>query len=137
MQLPSGRASPSTPRQESLPLRSAQHNALEVPAEEASNQSNAHGGNDNGHAASVAALASGELIQRAVCEGRAIVGLLEDSITQNALANNEETNLNRIVVLAEELRSFQSPVEFTIGLVGDSGSGKWIFITWSNGHQEY
>jgi hypothetical protein len=65
-----------------------------------------------------------ELIQRVVCDGRAIADLLADSLRQNPLANNEESNLYRIAQLAEALRNFQSPVEFTIGLVGDSGSGK-------------
>jgi hypothetical protein len=124
MQLPNESPSPSTLRQESLPLRSAPQNGLEAPAAEASNQSNAQGANGGDGRTSSAVPVNEELIQRVVCDGRAIADLLADSLRQNPLANNEESNLYRIAQLAEALRNFQSPVEFTIGLVGDSGSGK-------------
>jgi hypothetical protein len=117
-------SSPSTLRHESLPLRSAPQYGSEIPAAEASIRSNAHSGNGSGGSVSVVAPVSNELIQRVVCDGRAVSGLLADSLRQSTLANNDESSLHRILQLAEVLRSFQSPVEFTIGLVGTSGSGK-------------
>jgi hypothetical protein len=62
-------------------------------------------------------------IQNAVNEGRDISGLLADILKQSSLADNVESNLHQVLLLAEELRTYQSPVEFTIGLVGDSGVG--------------
>ena len=56
--------------------------------------------------------------------GRNISETLADQLGQSSLASDEESNLNQILSLAEELRHYQSPVEFTIGLVGDSGVGK-------------
>src|SRR5271168_1455906 len=115
MQEPSGSSSPSTLRHESLPLRNAQQSGPEAPAGEASSRPDTHNENDNGTRASAAATGSDELIQSVVCDGRAISSLLADSLRQNTLANNDESSLSRILRLAEELRSFQSPVEFTIG----------------------
>jgi len=63
-------------------------------------------------------------IQNAVSTGKHISGFLADALKQSTLANNEESNLHLVVTLAEELRNYQSPVEFTIGLIGDSGVGK-------------
>jgi hypothetical protein len=62
-------------------------------------------------------------IQNAMNEGKNISGLLADILRQSSLADNEESNLHQVLSLAEELRNYQSPVEFTIGLVGDSGVG--------------
>lgn len=60
-------------------------------------------------------------------EGKNISGLLADILRQSSLADNEESNLHQVLSFAEELRNYQSPVEFTIGLVGDSGVGTYDF----------
>lgn len=66
-------------------------------------------------------------IRNAVNEGKNISALLADILKQSSLADNEESNLHQILSLAEQLRHYQSPVEFTIGLVGDSGVGMYDF----------
>jgi hypothetical protein len=68
----------------------------------------------------------GALIRNAVSTGTAISGILADELRQGALVNNQEHNLQDALTLAEQLRNYQSPVEFTIGLVGDSGVGKCL-----------
>ncbi|KAG9235237.1 hypothetical protein BJ875DRAFT_459547 [Amylocarpus encephaloides] len=67
-------------------------------------------------------------IQNAVKKGKALCISLVDSLKQSSLADNEESNLHAVISLAEELRDFQSPTEFAIGLVGDSGVGKSSLI---------
>ncbi|RFU26950.1 hypothetical protein B7463_g9389, partial [Scytalidium lignicola] len=69
-----------------------------------------------------------EYIQKAVSVGKEISGSLGDVLRQSILANNEESHLHQILALADELRSYQSPVEFTIGIIGDSGVGKSSLI---------
>lgn len=66
-----------------------------------------------------------EHIRKAVSEGKNISALLTDILRQSSLADNAESNLHQILALAEQLRSYQSPVEFTIGFVGDSGVGMY------------
>lgn len=66
-------------------------------------------------------------IRNAVNSGKDISGLLADTLKQSSLADNEESNLHLILSLAEELHHYESPVEFTIGLVGDSGVGTHAF----------
>ena len=66
-------------------------------------------------------------IQNATNEGKNISGLLADILKRSSLANNKESNLHQVLSLAEELRNYKSPVEFTIGLVGDSGVGTYNF----------
>ena len=66
-------------------------------------------------------------IQKAVTEGKDISELLANILRRSSLADNEESNLHQVVSLAEELQNYQSPVEFTVGLVGDSGVGKYRF----------
>lgn len=70
-------------------------------------------------------------IENAVSAGRAIGETLADELRHGDFANDEENNLRPILALAEELRNYQSPVEFTIGVVGDSGVGKCLALTWS------
>lgn len=69
-------------------------------------------------------------IENAVSTGRAISETLADELRHGDFANDEENNLRPILALAEELRNYQSPVEFTIGVVGDSGVGKCLSLTW-------
>ncbi|KFY43837.1 hypothetical protein V494_01801 [Pseudogymnoascus sp. VKM F-4513 (FW-928)] len=66
-------------------------------------------------------------IDNAISTGRTISETLAGELRHGDFAN-EENNLRPILTLAEELRSYQSPVEFTIGLVGDSGAGKSSLI---------
>ncbi|PGH26649.1 hypothetical protein AJ80_01594 [Polytolypa hystricis UAMH7299] len=70
----------------------------------------------------------GEGAQRAISAGKDICELLADILRQSPLANNGESNLSHILTLADELLNYQSPVEFKIGLVGDSGVGKSSLI---------
>lgn len=65
-----------------------------------------------------------ECIADAVSAGKNISGFLADALKQSTLAGDEDSNLHQLVRRAEELCRYQSPVEFTIGLVGDSGVGK-------------
>jgi len=67
-------------------------------------------------------------IQDAINTGKKISGGLAEILRQSSLAENEESNLHQILSLADELRNYQSPVEFTIGLVGDSGVGMSYFF---------
>ncbi|OBT77048.1 hypothetical protein VF21_02905 [Pseudogymnoascus sp. 05NY08] len=67
-------------------------------------------------------------IENAVSTGKAISETLADELRHGDFANDEENNLRPILTLAEELRNYQSPVEFTIGVVGDSGVGKSSLI---------
>lgn len=67
-------------------------------------------------------------IENAVSTGRTISETLADKLRHGDFANNEENNLRPILTLAEELRNYQSPVEFTIGVVGDSGVGKCLSL---------
>jgi hypothetical protein len=66
-------------------------------------------------------------VRNATNEGKNISGLLADILQQSSLADNEESNLHQVLSLAVQLRNYQSPVEFTIGLVGDSGVGTCDF----------
>ncbi|CAG8972215.1 hypothetical protein HYALB_00010994 [Hymenoscyphus albidus] len=66
-------------------------------------------------------------IKDAIEQGKEISGVLADAL-QRTLADHDRPNLQRILKLAEELRHYQSPVEFTIGLIGDSGVGKSSLI---------
>ncbi|OBT66790.1 hypothetical protein VE03_03995 [Pseudogymnoascus sp. 23342-1-I1] len=67
-------------------------------------------------------------IANAVSTGRTISETLADELRHGDFGNDEENNLRPILTLAEELRNYQSPVEFTIGVVGDSGVGKSSLI---------
>ncbi|OBT49128.1 hypothetical protein VE00_00035 [Pseudogymnoascus sp. WSF 3629] len=67
-------------------------------------------------------------IENAVSTGRTISETLTDTLRNGDFANGEENNLRPILKLAEELHNYQSPVEFTIGVVGDSGVGKSSLI---------
>ncbi|KFX86752.1 hypothetical protein V490_08886 [Pseudogymnoascus sp. VKM F-3557] len=67
-------------------------------------------------------------IENAVSTGRTISAKITDALRDGDFANDEENNLRPILKLAEELYNYQSPVEFTIGLVGDSGVGKSSLI---------
>ncbi|KFY22450.1 hypothetical protein V493_06579 [Pseudogymnoascus sp. VKM F-4281 (FW-2241)] len=67
-------------------------------------------------------------IENAVSTGRTISETLADELRNGDFANDEENNLRPILTLAEELRHYQSPVEFSIGVVGDSGVGKSSLI---------
>jgi hypothetical protein len=62
------------------------------------------------------------LVQNAVFRGTNISGQLANGLRQGDLADS--VDLRKILSLAEELRNYQSPVEFTIGVVGDVGVGK-------------
>lgn len=62
--------------------------------------------------------------QNTVNEGKKISALLADVLKTSSVAGNAESNLQLVLSLAEELRNYQSPVEFSIGLVGDSGVGR-------------
>jgi hypothetical protein len=62
-------------------------------------------------------------IQEAVTKGKEISESLADILRQSSLADNEESRLHEVLSLAEELRDYQSPVEVTIGFVGDTGVG--------------
>jgi hypothetical protein len=66
-------------------------------------------------------------VLNAVNDGKNISALLADILKQSSLADNEGSNLHQVLSLAEQLRNYQSPVEFTIGLVGDSGVGMYNF----------
>lgn len=68
-------------------------------------------------------------IENAVSTGRTISETLMDTLRNGDFANAEENSLRPIVNLAEELCNYQSPVEFTIGVVGDSGVGKCLAFT--------
>jgi hypothetical protein len=68
-------------------------------------------------------------IENAVSTGRTIGAKITDTLRDCDFANDEENNLRPILKLAEELHNYQSPVEFTIGLVGDSGVGKCLALT--------
>lgn len=68
-------------------------------------------------------------IENAVSTGRTISETLTDTLRD--FANDEDNNLRPILKLAEELHNYQSPVEFTIGVVGDSGVGKCLALKWS------
>lgn len=70
-------------------------------------------------------------IENAVSTGRTISETLTDILRDGGFANDEENSLRPILKLAEELHNYQSPVEFTIGVVGDSGVGKCLALTWS------
>lgn len=87
------------------------HGPLAIRSTDVASSSTANGNNN-------------DCIRNAVSAGKDISGLLADALMQSTLANNEESNLHLILTLAEELRNYQSPVEFTIGLVGDSGVGR-------------
>lgn len=67
-------------------------------------------------------------IQKAVDDGKNISGLLADALGAVSLADIEESNLHSILLLAQELQEYTWPIEFTIGLVGDSGVGKSSLI---------
>lgn len=67
-------------------------------------------------------------IQDAIEEGKYISGVLADALKRTSLADQDRPQLQRILELAEELRRYQSPVEFTIGLIGDSGVGEQFFF---------
>ncbi|CAG8958124.1 hypothetical protein HYFRA_00000470 [Hymenoscyphus fraxineus] len=67
-------------------------------------------------------------IKDAIDQGKDISGVLADALQRTSLADHDRPNLQRILKLAEELRHYQSPVEFTIGLIGDSGVGKSSLI---------
>lgn len=69
-------------------------------------------------------------IEQAVSTGRTISETLANELRHGDFANDEESNLRNILTLADELRNYQSPVEFTIGLVGDSGVGTCLSFTW-------
>jgi hypothetical protein len=99
---PAGSSNPIHP---SLPVRSA----VVAPAPSANENNN-------------------NCVRNAVAAGKSISGFLADTLKQSALASNDESNLHLVVTLAEELRNYQSPVEFTIGLIGDSGAGKSSLI---------
>lgn len=70
-------------------------------------------------------------IENAVSIGRSINETLTDTLRDGHFTNDEENTLRPILRLAEELHNYQSPVEFTIGVVGDSGVGKCLALTWS------
>lgn len=124
MQLPSENAPLSGLRHDSLPIRSASQNAAADQVVAGPRQPSAQVENRDIGRGSAADNGTEERIKKAVDDGRGIGASLADSLRQNILANDETTNLRAIVQLAEELRNFQSPVEFTIGLVGTSGVGK-------------
>ncbi|KAL5349513.1 hypothetical protein ACLOAV_005808 [Pseudogymnoascus australis] len=67
-------------------------------------------------------------IENAVSTGRTISETLTDTLRDGGFASDEENNLRPILKLAEELHNYQSPVEFTIGVVGDAGVGKSSLI---------
>jgi hypothetical protein len=81
----------------------------------------------------VSANANTQRVQRAVSKavsvGKSISGLLSDALEQSSLARNEDSNLHILVELAAGLQNYQSPIEFTIGFVGDSGVGLYHFQT--------
>jgi hypothetical protein len=122
MQLASETVPPAALRQESLPLRAASQNEPEEQVSSGLSRPGARVENDG--SASAPGLRVDEHIQRAIQEGRELSGLLADCMKQNISADTEESNLRTIMRLADELRSFRSPAELTIGFVGDSGSGK-------------
>lgn len=62
------------------------------------------------------------LIQNAVSRGTNISATLANGLRQGHVADS--VDLRKILSLADELRNYQSPVEFTIGVVGDVGVGK-------------
>jgi hypothetical protein len=64
-----------------------------------------------------------KIIQKAVSDGKDISEFLANILSRRSLADNDESNLHQVLSLAEELQNYQSPVEFTVGLVGDSGVG--------------
>jgi len=64
-------------------------------------------------------------IQIAVSKGKDIGESLANILRRSSLADNEQSNLHQVVSLAEGLRNYQFPAEFTVGLVGDSGVGKY------------
>ncbi|KAH8653995.1 hypothetical protein BGZ60DRAFT_159006 [Tricladium varicosporioides] len=66
--------------------------------------------------------------QNAVNEGKQISALLAEILKTSSVAGNAESNLHLVLSLAEDLRNYQSPIEFSIGLVGDSGVGKSSLI---------
>ena len=68
------------------------------------------------------------IIQEAINTGKSISGLIAEILQESSLADNEESNLHLVLSLAEDLRNYQSPVEFTIGLIGDSGVGTSDFF---------
>jgi hypothetical protein len=59
-------------------------------------------------------------------KGKDISESLADILRQSSLADNEESKLHEVLSLAEELRNYQSPAEFTIGFVGDTGVGEYL-----------
>lgn len=110
MQLPSQPAPLSVLRHDSLPIRAASQNAAGDQVVAGPSQPSAHVGNGDIGRGSAAADGTEERIKRAVDDGRGIGASLADSLRQNILANDETTNLQAIIQLAEELRNFQSPV---------------------------
>lgn len=66
-------------------------------------------------------------LQIAVSEGKDISESLANILKRSSLADNEQSNLHQVVSLAEELQNYQFPAEFTVGLVGDSGVGKYCY----------
>ena len=124
MQFPSQQAPLSVLRHASLPIRAASQNVAGDQVVADQRQPSAHVENSSIGRGSDAADVTEERVKKAVDDGRGISASLADSLRQNILTNDERTNLRSIIQLAEELRNFQSPVEFTIGLVGTSGVGK-------------
>lgn len=64
-------------------------------------------------------------LQDAVEEGHAISTTLSDALKGLHLAADQQSQLYAILSTADELQNFESPAEFTVGFVGDSGVGEY------------
>jgi hypothetical protein len=68
-------------------------------------------------------------LQDVVQEGYVISAVLSNALQNLTLAADQQSQLYTVISLAEELRDFESPVEFTVGFIGNSGVGEWIVLT--------
>jgi len=63
--------------------------------------------------------------QAALKKGKAVAGRIEDNLRACELAQDRESQIYKMAQTAEELRHFDAPSVCYIGVVGDSGVGKF------------
>lgn len=108
-------ASTSSLRHESLPRR---------PADRRIPENGAAHGFENANVPLPSVETNDRCIQRAVSNGKEFSRLLAAELRRSVPANDEGPGLHQVLRLADELGEFESSLEFTVGLVGDSGVGK-------------
>lgn len=64
-------------------------------------------------------------LQDAVEEGHFVSATISDALKDLTIAADQQSQLYSILNLADELRNFESPAEFTVGFIGDSGVGEY------------